>query len=116
MAAPDFGLTKSVRGAAPAFGRVPDGVLLCTLFCAFVCGTGFGLGTGTVAEGWIYDAVNFWEEQFSGDIPTKRVPANLQNWLLTKAKVIDDGFTVAANRVTSAEDDVTAWAEKHELN
>ena len=25
---------------------------------------GFGLGTGTVAEGWIYDAVNFWEEQF----------------------------------------------------
>lgn len=47
---------------------------------------GFGLGTGTVAEGWIYDAVNFWEEQFSGTIPTKREPANLQNWLLTKAK------------------------------
>ena len=22
---------------------------------------GFGLGTGTVAEGWIEDAVNFWE-------------------------------------------------------
>ena len=32
------------------------------------------------------------------------------------ATIIDDGFTVAANRVTSAEDDVTAWAEKHELN
>ena len=47
---------------------------------------GFGLGTGTVAEGWIYDAVNFWEKQFSGKIPTKREPANLQNWLLTKAK------------------------------
>ena len=47
---------------------------------------GFGLGTGTVAEGWIYDAVNFWEEQFSGTIPTKREPANLQNWLLAKAK------------------------------
>ena len=31
------------------------------------------------------------------------------------ATVIDDGFTVAANRVTSAENDVTAWAEKHEL-
>ena len=31
------------------------------------------------------------------------------------ATIIDDGFTVAANRVTSAEDDVTAWAEKHEL-
>lgn len=29
--------------------------------------------------------------------------------------IIDDGFTVAANRVTTAEDDVTAWAEKHEL-
>ncbi|MBQ8960694.1 MAG: alpha/beta hydrolase [Ruminococcus sp.] len=25
---------------------------------------GFGLGTGTVAEGWIYDAVRFWEDQF----------------------------------------------------
>ncbi len=31
------------------------------------------------------------------------------------ATIIDDGFTVAANRVTTAEDDVTAWAEKHEL-
>ena len=47
---------------------------------------GFGLGTETATEGWIYDSVNFWEEQFSGDIPTKREPANLQNWLLTKAK------------------------------
>lgn len=45
---------------------------------------GFGLGTGTVAEGWIYDAVNFWEEQFSGTIPTKREPANLQNWLMKR--------------------------------
>ena len=24
---------------------------------------GFGLGTGTVAEGWINDAVAFWEQQ-----------------------------------------------------
>ena len=24
---------------------------------------GFGLGTGTVAEGWIEDAVRFWESQ-----------------------------------------------------
>ena len=24
---------------------------------------GFGLGTGTVAEGWIDDAVAFWEKQ-----------------------------------------------------
>lgn len=27
-------------------------------------GHGFGLGTGTAAEGWIKDAVAFWEEQF----------------------------------------------------
>lgn len=26
---------------------------------------GFGLGTGTVAEGWINDAVAFWEKQLS---------------------------------------------------
>ena len=24
---------------------------------------GFGIGTGTVAEGWVADAVKFWEEQ-----------------------------------------------------
>lgn len=28
-------------------------------------GHGFGLGTGTVAEGWIEDAVTFWEKQTS---------------------------------------------------
>ena len=27
---------------------------------------GFGLGTGTVAEGWINDAINFWNQQRSG--------------------------------------------------
>ena len=26
-------------------------------------GHGFGLGTGTSAEGWINDAVDFWEQQ-----------------------------------------------------
>ena len=26
---------------------------------------GFGLGTGTVAEGWIDDAINFWESNVS---------------------------------------------------
>ena len=26
-------------------------------------GHGFGLGTGTSAEGWINDAVSFWEKQ-----------------------------------------------------
>lgn len=25
---------------------------------------GFGIGTGTVAEGWVEDAVRFWERQF----------------------------------------------------
>lgn len=24
---------------------------------------GFGLGTGTIAEGWIHDAIRFWEKQ-----------------------------------------------------
>ena len=28
---------------------------------------GFGLGTGTVAEGWINDAVSFWKEQLETD-------------------------------------------------
>ena len=28
---------------------------------------GFGLGTGTVAEGWIDDAVSFWKEQMETD-------------------------------------------------
>lgn len=27
-------------------------------------GHGFGLGTGTVAEEWINDAIRFWEQQF----------------------------------------------------
>ena len=27
---------------------------------------GFGLGTGTVAEGWLDDAVRFWESQIGG--------------------------------------------------
>ena len=26
-------------------------------------GHGFGLGTGTSAEGWLDDAVDFWEQQ-----------------------------------------------------
>ena len=31
---------------------------------------GFGLGTGTVAEGWINDAVRFWEKQMLNNGPT----------------------------------------------
>lgn len=27
---------------------------------------GFGIGTGTVAEGWVEDAIHFWEEQMEG--------------------------------------------------
>ena len=30
-------------------------------------GHGFGLGTGTVAEGWIDDAIAFWERQMEGE-------------------------------------------------
>lgn len=26
-------------------------------------GHGFGIGTGTVAEGWVADAIAFWEER-----------------------------------------------------
>ena len=29
-------------------------------------GHGFGIGTGTVADGWIEDALNFWEQQTDG--------------------------------------------------
>lgn len=28
-------------------------------------GHGFGLGSGTVAEGWLDDAVAFWKQQFN---------------------------------------------------
>lgn len=28
-------------------------------------GHGFGLGTGTSAEGWLDDAVNFWEKHMN---------------------------------------------------
>lgn len=52
---------------------------------------GFGLGTGTAAEGWIYDAVNFWEEQFSGTIPAKRELLNGSIEFGTQEK---DGFIV----------------------
>ena len=33
-------------------------------------GHGFGLGTGTVADGWIKDAVKFWEDQAGGGAPS----------------------------------------------
>ena len=46
---------------------------------------GFGIGTGTNAEGWIYDAVRFWEEQMPDDnIPEHRQLANLQDFLLAR--------------------------------
>ena len=46
---------------------------------------GFGIGTGTNADGWIYDAVSFWENQMYDDnIPEHRQLANLQDFLLTR--------------------------------
>ncbi|MGN0631914.1 MAG: hypothetical protein ACI4JN_11365 [Ruminococcus sp.] len=46
---------------------------------------GFGIGTGTAAEGWIYDAVRFWENQMPDEnIPEHRKLANLQDYLLTR--------------------------------
>lgn len=46
---------------------------------------GFGIGTGTIAEGWIYDAVRFWEEQMPDkNIPEHRQLANLQDFLLAR--------------------------------
>lgn len=46
---------------------------------------GFGIGTGTNAERWIYDAVSFWENQMPDDnIPEHRQLANLQDFLLTR--------------------------------
>ena len=36
---------------------------------------GFGLGTGTVAEGWIQDAVHFWQQQ-SGATAIRSAKAN----------------------------------------
>ncbi len=46
---------------------------------------GFGIGKGTNADGWIYDAVSFWENQMYDDnIPEHRQLANLQDFLLTR--------------------------------
>lgn len=48
---------------------------------------GFGLGTGTAAEGWIQDAVRFWEDQMPDkSIPTARQTANLQDYLLNRTQ------------------------------
>ena len=33
---------------------------------------GFGLGTGTVAEGWIDEAMDFWEAQMDNDRKTRQ--------------------------------------------
>ena len=41
---------------------------------------GFGLGTGTVAQGWILDAIRFWQQQSgSASIRTARIDANKTN-------------------------------------
>ncbi len=43
-------------------------------------GHGFGLGTGTVAEGWIKDAVNFWDGSFR-DVPSDAWYADAVNYV-----------------------------------
>ena len=46
---------------------------------------GFGIETGANAEGWIYDAVRFWEEQMpDNNIPEHHQLANLQDFLLAR--------------------------------
>jgi acetyl esterase/lipase len=50
-------------------------------------GHGFGLGTGTSAEGWVFQAIRFWEENL-GAAPVERADADLRE--------IDE----AASRVT----------------
>ena len=35
-------------------------------------GHGFGLGTGTSAEGWVFEAVRFWERSIGGRSSTSR--------------------------------------------
>jgi acetyl esterase/lipase len=37
---------------------------------------GFGLGTGTVAEGWINDAIRFWQHQISGTSGVRSISSN----------------------------------------
>ena len=37
---------------------------------------GFGLGTGTVAEGWINDAIRFWLHQISGTSGVRSISSN----------------------------------------
>ena len=37
---------------------------------------GFGLGTGTVAEGWISDAIRFWQHQISGTSGVRSISSN----------------------------------------
>lgn len=46
---------------------------------------GFGIGTGTNADGWIYDAVSFWENQMpDNNIPHNRQIAILQDFLFAR--------------------------------
>lgn len=40
-------------------------------------GHGFGLGTGTLAEGWFEDAVAFWERQMEPESVSGRIPEEL---------------------------------------
>ena len=58
------GMSKNVLILLEETMRLTSQFGIPTEFHAFNgLGHGFGLGTGTVAEGWINGAVAFWEEQ-----------------------------------------------------
>ena len=43
------------------------GILICKFHVYEGLGHGFGIGTGTVAEGWVEDAIDFWKENMKQD-------------------------------------------------
>ena len=53
---------------------------------------GFGLGTGTAAEGWIQDAVRFWEDQ----MPDESIPTARQTAIATKFGI---GFDKSGGKI-----------------
>ena len=58
------GLSEYSESDPPTYACVGDRDGIATEFHVYSgLGHGFGLGTGTSAEGWINDAVSFWEKQ-----------------------------------------------------
>ena len=64
---------------------------------------GFGLGTGTVAEGWLQDAVHFWQQQ-SGTtaIRSAKVNTKLQDTIYslngTRRNAIQKGINIVGGK------------------